>query len=134
MSRPPDGEALLIEYLNSLSVAGLQVAADVPAELGDTVHQAVTVRAVSAPATPPAWNGPSLLWTPQLDIDAYAPTRAAASDLWLSVAELLPGVRHHASQHGRVSRVDVSGGEWRPDFNPRVRRYGGVVALVARPA
>lgn len=134
MTRPPDGEALMIDYLNSLGVADLNVAADVPADLGDTVVRAVTVRGVNSPADPPAWNGPSLLWQVNVDLDAFAPTRAEASDLWLTVAALVPGVRHHVSQHGRVSRVTVPGGEWRPDFNQTVRRYGGVVSLVARPA
>lgn len=133
---PPDPVALLVAWLSAQpTLAGVTIAEAPPRELGVDIVRAITVQPVSSPADRPAWNGPVMLWRPRLDIDAYAPDSTEAYNLANNVFGLLPDVRGHGDQFGRVSDVVVpSTPDFRPNFTDVTFRWGGVCGLTMRAA
>lgn len=130
----PDPEALVIGWLAG-RLPTVRVLADLPADLEDTLP-VVQITGLPGTATNRGWNGQRwITGRPRFDIDAYAATRAAASDLCRDVEALLaelPG----ATVGGAVV-ADITqelGPDRRPDFNPRVSRYGATYELVMRRA
>lgn len=130
----PDPEALVIGWLTGRLSAAL-VVADLPPDVEDHLP-VVQVTGLPGSVSDRGWNGDRWITAhPRFDVDTYATTRAAASDLCRDVEALLaelPG----AVTGGAVVADVVSelGPARRPDFNTRVTRYGSTYALVLRRA
>lgn len=72
---------------------------------------------------------------PRVDLDCYALSDEAASDLARLVESLLPTMRGVTTGGGTVGWVGIeTGASWRPDWNERVRRYGLTAVLTVRRA
>ncbi|WP_394621301.1 hypothetical protein JNUCC0626_20050 [Lentzea sp. JNUCC 0626] len=130
----PDSEAMLIGWLAD-RLTGVRVVADLPTDLED-VLPVVQVTGVSGATGNRGWNGHRWLTSsPRFDLDAYASTRADASDLcrtvqaWLA---MLPGSTVGGAVVAQVT--EELGPDRRPDYNTRVSRYGATYALLIRPA
>lgn len=88
----------------------------------------------------------SILDQPRFDFDCYVDSAlhqpSAASELARVVEALLPGMagvvvadRDGVVVPGVVTEVGIeSGPSWRPDYNPKVHRYGLVASLIVRPS
>lgn len=123
----PDVELMLTGWLRA-ELAGPRVVTDLPGNLEEVLPVVQVTRI----------GGPRLQVTldnPRVDLDVFAGTRTAAADLARRVESLLPAMRGVTASGGVVGRVVVeTGASWRPDFNPRVRRYGMTVSLIVRRA
>lgn len=134
MTTPPDVESLLVKWLADRHT-GIVVVTDLDGLFTDTTSQRVVqVNALPGRAARPAWNGPSLLYEQDVDVDFYAATRVAALDLAVLVTGSAAELRGETGEFGQVSQVLAPPATRRPDFNQFVRRYGAVWKLTTRPA
>lgn len=123
----PDAELLIGVWLRA-ALPGNRVVTDLPANF-EQVLPVVQVTRIGGARTQ------QVLDNPRIDLDCFAATREAAADLARQVEALLPTARGVTASGGVVGWVGVEvGASWRPDFNPRVRRYGLTAQLVIRPA
>lgn len=130
----PDAEALLIQWLAARVSAW--VCTDLPAELEQHLPVLQVTRIGGAGAHKPFTAGGHLLDGPTCDLDAFAGTREDAADLCRRACGLLGELRGDVTADGGVV-VDVTenvGPSWRPDYNPRVRRFGATYQFLIRPA
>ena len=134
MTAPPDIESLLVAWLADQRPE-VEVVTDLTGLFDASTPLVTQVNALPGRADRPAWNGPTLLYRMDVDLDFYGPSRVAALDLALDVTGLAAQLRGtiHA-QFGRITEVVAPAASLRPDFNQRVRRYGAVWSLTARPA
>lgn len=124
----PDSEELLIGYL-----AEAFPAATVVAELYVGFESDVPLLRVSRIGG--AQVRPLVLDGPRLDIDAYARSRADASQLCREVAAAMPAAKGYAGAGGLVTSVaEEVGPSWRPEFNPELYHFGCTFVLTVRPA
>ncbi|MDX3661326.1 hypothetical protein PV646_28810 [Streptomyces sp. ID05-26A] len=129
----PDVESLLVQWLAERH-PNLTVVTDLDGLFTDaTVPKVVQVNALPAQAAPPAWNGPTLRYEQDLDVDFYAASRVDALDLAVLVTSTAIELRNQLGQFGHVSQVIAPPATRRPDFNQYVRRYGAVWSLTTRP-
>jgi hypothetical protein len=131
---PPDIESLLVEWLSARMQPGVQVVTDLTGLFETDTPLVVQVNALPTAADRPAWNGPTLLYRPDVDLDFYAPKRVQALDLALETMGLITDIRGATTPYGRVTDVIARTPARRPDFNQRVRRYGVICTFTARPA
>jgi len=134
VTAPPDIESLLVWWLEARQ-PDLTVATDLDGLFDDSTPLVVQVNSLPGRADAPGWNGPSQVYRMDLDVDFYGPSRIAALDLALLVtgtAAELRGAVHPT--YGRVTQVVAPAATRRPDFNQRIRRYGAVWSITARPA
>lgn len=129
----PDIESLLVEWLTA-RLPNIEVVTDLTGLFDISTPLVVQVNALDTPADRPAWNGPTLVYRPDVDVDFYAASRVTALDLALQVTTLVHDIRGTTSTYGRVTDVIVRTPARRPDYNQRVRRYGAVWSFTARPA
>ena len=127
-----DVEALVTQWLTS-RLDEVRVVAELPAAFEQALP-VVQVTCLPGPKDARPWNGDlPLLWSPRVDLDAYAATRAEAFDLASLVSGHLHALRGSGNAWGHVAHVaEVSGPAWRPDFNSNVRRAGLTAALTVR--
>lgn len=130
----PDPEALIIDWLSD-ALAPVPVLGTLPPNLED-VLPVVQILGLPGQVDSRGWNGNRWLTSrPRFDVDTFASTREAASDLCRDVQALLatlPGTQTGGAVVAQVS--EELGPERRPDFNDRVMRYGATYALTVRPA
>lgn len=124
----PDVERLLVSFLGA-ALGGVRVLTDTPANLEKVLPVVQVTRFGGADVAPG-------IDRPVVDIDCYAATRGAASDLAERVRYALlyqlPG-----TSIGTVGipRVDtVTGPTWRPYDNPALRRFGASYAVTTHAA
>lgn len=127
-----DVEALVITWLAG-RLDGTRVVAELPAQFEEQLP-VVQVTGLPGPKESTPWNhARPLLWRPRLDLDVYAPTRAAATDLAHEASGHLHDLTGQTTEWGQVATVDEPAGpSWRPDYNPSVRRSGLTVELTIR--
>lgn len=128
-----DPEALIRGWLSGQGL-GARIVTDLPAKFEETLP-VVQVTAIGGASTWRPWNGVQpLARQPRMDIDCFATSRAAASDLAAAVEAAVFAARGHGSEWGQVKDVsDSTGPVWRPDYNPNVRRFGFELTLTIRP-
>lgn len=124
----PDIERLLVAYLPPL-LGGVRVVTDTPANL-ERVLPIVQVQRFGGGDVAPGID------RPVVDIDCYAATRGAASDLAervrYAVLYRLPGTTVGAVG---IPRVDtLTGPSWRPYDNTALRRFGASYAITTHAA
>lgn len=130
----PDIESLLVAWL-APRVAPVEVATDLDGLFdGDTTPLVVQLNALPGAADAPAWNGPTLRYQLDVDVDFYGPDRVAALDLGRRVTDLAETLRGVQGEYGRVAEVIAPPPTTRPDYNQRVRHYGSVWSITTRPA
>lgn len=129
-----DAEALVTTWLAG-RLEEARVVTELPAKV-EQVLPVVQVTCLPGPKHARPWNGSMpLLWTPRVDLDVYAATRAGATDLSAIVSREMHALRGSGNGWGHVVDVsEVAGPAWRPDFNTNVRRAGLTVALTLRAA
>ncbi|WP_370944007.1 hypothetical protein AB5J62_33540 [Amycolatopsis sp. cg5] len=127
-----DAEALVVTWLSG-RLGGIRVVAELPARV-EQFLPVVQVTCLPGPKTDRPWNSRRpLLWRPRVDLDAFAATRAAATDLASTVSGHLHDLIGQANEWGQVADVgEPAGPAWRPDYNPSVRRCGLTVELTIR--
>lgn len=130
----PDAEALVCGWL-SVQLAPTRVLADLPPFLEDALP-VVQITGLPGSNSNRGWNGGRwLLGRPRFDVDCFAATRAQASDLCRAVQALLAALPGTTTGGALVAQVtEELGPDRRPDFNPRVSRYGATYVLTIRPA
>lgn len=134
MTTPPDVESLLVKWLADRHT-GIVVVTDLDGLFTEPANtRVVQINALPGRADPPAWNGPSLRYEQDIDVDFYAATRVDALDLALLVTGSAAALRGETGQFGQVTQVVAPAATRRPDFNQFVRRYGAVWSLTTRPA
>lgn len=131
---PPDIESLLVQWLTPRR-PDIEVVTDLT-DLFDTDSPLVVqVNALPSRSDRPAWNGPTLIYRLDVDVDFYAADRVAALDLAVQITGLAAELRGTSDPlFGHVTEVIAPPASRRPDFNQRIRRYGAVWSLTARPA
>ncbi|OXM69628.1 hypothetical protein [Amycolatopsis vastitatis] len=127
-----DVEALVVTWLAG-RLGGIRVLAELPARFEEALP-VVQVTCLPGPKLARPWNDRRpLLWRPRVDLDTYATTRAAATDLASTVSDHLIQLAGQGNQWGQVADVEEPAGPaWRPDYNPSVRRSGLTVELTIR--
>ncbi|WP_158884008.1 hypothetical protein [Amycolatopsis anabasis] len=127
-----DVEALVVAWLAG-RLDGIRVVAELPARFEQQLPT-VQVTCLPGPKQGRPWNhGRPLLWRPRIDLDVYATTRAAATDLATQVSGHLHDLIGQGNQWGHVTDVaEPAGPAWRPDYNPSVRRSGLTTELTIR--
>lgn len=134
MTTPPDIESLLVQWLTDRH-PDLTVVTDLDGLFTDAATPLVVqVNALPGRAAPPAWNGPTLRYEQDLDVDFYAASRVHALDLAIEVTGTAAELRGETGQFGQVTQVIAPAATRRPDFNQYIRRYGAVWSLTTRPA
>lgn len=130
----PDVEALLIAWLAE-QLPEAWVTTDLPEDLEQVLPVLQVVRIGGSKQQYPWSHGGPLHDNATCDLDAYGRTREHAADLMLRACTLLPLLRNNTSQGGVVTEViENVGPSWRPDYNPRVRRFGATYQFTIRPA
>jgi hypothetical protein len=126
--RSPDVEAMLTGWLRT-QLAGPRVVTDIPGNLEDVLPVVQVTRVGGGRVD-------RFLPRPRIDVDCYAATREAAADLANQVEHLFATALRGAAVAGGVfGQVDVeAGASWRPDPNPRTRRFGVTASLTIRPS
>lgn len=124
----PDVERLLVAYLGP-ALGGVRVVTDTPANLEKTLPVVQVTRFGGTDVAPG-------IDRPVVDIDCYAATRGAASDLAEQVRYALlyqlPGT---TVGDVAVPRVDtLTGPSWRPYDNTALRRFGASYAITTHAA
>ena len=114
-----DTEAALISRLSD------QIACLVVGELpGDVDKRLPVVQLIGLPGegelTP--WGGTPLVDVAPMDFDVFAASREQASDLATQVRSVLESIKDEL-----IIGVTVSKPAKRPDYNPRIKRYGGTL-------
>lgn len=129
-----DVEALVVTWL-AARLGSVRVVAELPPRFEETLP-VVQITSLPGPKTARPWSGEQpLLWSPRIDVDVYAATRAAAFDLAAEISQQLHALPGQPSEWGFASTVDeVAGPSWRPDYNSNVRRVGMTVQLTIRAA
>ncbi len=123
----PDVELMLTGWLRT-ALAGPRVVRRLPGNL-EQVLPVVQVTRIGG------GRDQQVLDRPRVDVDCYATSDEAASDLARQVEALLVSMRGVTTSGGAVGWVGIEvGASWRPEWNDRVRRYGLTVALTVRPA
>lgn len=129
----PDAEALLIQWLAE-QLPRVRVVATLPDELERRLPVVQVTRVGGAAQTQPWSPGGPLHDRPSYDLDAYAATRETAADLARSVCSLLPELRGNTTSGAVITDVTANvGPSWRPDYNPRVARFGATYDITLRP-
>ncbi|MFC5992949.1 hypothetical protein ACFQE5_01840 [Pseudonocardia hispaniensis] len=124
----PDVEAMLVEWLYG-QLGGVDVRTDLYVGFEDRLPLVQVVRIGGG------MSHNAILIEPRLDIDVYAATRVAASDLAHQIEALMPAMRNIAVAGGLVTKViEEIGPSYRPDVNPHTYRFGMTYQLVIRPA
>lgn len=125
----PDPEAVWIDYLQAM--LGDEVR-HVVAELWTEFDRELPV--VQVTRTGGAMLRPLILDSPRIDVDVYAPTRAAASDLCRKVAAVALAAKGYEAAGGLITGVEeVLGPSYRPDVNPRLRHFVCAHTVNIRP-
>ncbi|WP_103344063.1 hypothetical protein [Amycolatopsis sp. CA-126428] len=129
-----DAEALVVAWLTA-RLGGVRVVAELPARFEQALP-VVQVTCLPGPKLARPWSGTApLLWRPRVDIDTYAATRAAATDLASTVSGHLYALAGQGNEWGHVTDVaEPAGPSWRPDYNPSVHRSGLTAELTIRAA
>lgn len=128
-----DAEALLIQWLAE-QLPRVRVVATLPEEVERRLPVLQVTRIGGAAQTQPWSAGGPLHDRPSYDLDAYASTREQAADLARSVCTLVPEMRGVATGGAVVTDVTPNvGPAWRPDYNPRVARFGATYDITLRP-
>ena len=127
-----DAEALVTMWLAD-RLPGTRVVAELPAGFENHLP-VVQITALPGERRAKPWNGRyPLLWSPRIDLDAYARTRQDAYDLADRVSVEMHELVGTGNQWGHVTVVEETAGpSWRPDFNQAVRRAGLTIALTVR--
>jgi hypothetical protein len=125
--RSPDVEAMLTGWLRT-ELAGPKVVTDLPGNLEDVLPVVQVIRIGGGRVN-------RFLIRPRIDVDCFAATREQAADLANQVEHLLAAVLRGVAVTGGVfGDVDIeAGASWRPDPNPRTRRYGVTASITVRP-
>ncbi|NKZ90514.1 hypothetical protein GS966_11280 [Rhodococcus hoagii] len=124
MSLEVDVEAELVAYLRA--ELGCHVCTDLPADFEQRLP-VVQLESLDEVSELVAWGGGSITYLATLDYDVFAGTREAASDMARNLRNALERLRVEP-----FTGATVSGSGKRPDFNPRVRRFGGTVTARLR--
>lgn len=129
----PDVELLLTGWLRTALIVGPattgpRVVRRLPGNL-EQVLPVVQVTRIGGGRTQ------QMLDRPRVDVDVFALSDEAASDLARRVEALLPSLRGVTTGGGTVGWVGIeTGASWKPDWNERVRRYGLTGTFVIRAA
>lgn len=130
----PDTEALLIGWLSE-QMPDVWVTTDLPEELERVLPVLQVVRIGGGKHQYPWSLGGPLHDNPTCDLDAYGRDREHAADLIQRACTLLPLLRNNTAGGGVITDVvENVGPSWRPDYNPRVRRFGATYEFTIRPA
>lgn len=123
-----DSELLLIGWIRGMSLGSVvRVVTDLPADLASVLPVVQVTRIGGRGAHPP------ILDRPRLDVDVFAATRQAASDICRKIEGKLHTLRGQAASGTVITDVFVEqGSSWRPYGNPDVRRFGLFVELTIR--
>lgn len=124
----PDVERLLVTYLGT-ALGGVRVLTDTPSNL-EKILPVVQVTRFGGVDVAPGIDRPIV------DVDAYAATRAAASELAERVRYALlyrlPGTTVGGVGFPRVDTL--TGPSWRPYDNSALRRFGASYAITTHAA
>lgn len=124
----PDAEYLLVTALTPLISA--RVLTDLPDAFESAPQPIVRVERIGGPTSVELVKD-----EPRMDVETFAATKTIAADLALEIASILPTLRGQTIAGGVVVDVSTdSGPARRPDFNPKIRRYGLTSQLTIRPA
>lgn len=129
-----DAEALLIGWLSE-QMPTVRIMARLPDEL-DAAVPLVQVQRVGGRAQTQPWSpGGPLHDRVSYDLDGFATTREQAADLMRRVCTLLGELRGNTTGGAVITEVVPNvGPAWRPDYNPRIARFGATYEVVLRPA
>lgn len=129
----PDAEALLIQWLTQ-QLPHARVVATLPSEMERHLPVVQVTRLGGRTQTQPWSAGGPLHDHPSYDLDAYAGTREDAADVARSVCTLLGEMRGVSTGGAVITEVTPNvGPAWRPDYNPRVARFGATYEITLRP-
>lgn len=113
MARWPDVEALSVAYLNA--ALAVRVATNVPADVDDLPG---FVRVTRGPG-----SDDGITDAPLLDVEAFAPTQGAASDLAEDAREAMHNLAGAAVNGSLVDVVSTATAPVRVEYSPNVVRY-----------
>lgn len=123
----PNAEIVLLDWLRG-QLPGVRLVTDLPADLESKTP---VVQVVRIGGTSDGFRVDSA----RLDVDCFGASRFTAAQLAGQVRGLLPSLRGQEVGGAVVSRiVEEIAPSWRPDFNERVRRFGGTYLIDMRPA
>lgn len=123
----PDGEAAVLDWLRQCLPHARCVT-----ELPTRFEEQLPVIRATRVGGPTDHKG--LTDNPRVDLEFYAASREQAADLALQAQAFMHALRGVTIGGAVVCHVaDETGLAWRPEYNPRVRRYGAVYALTIRP-
>jgi hypothetical protein len=125
---PLDAEALLVDYLRSLGLAGGRVSTDLPDNFEATLPR-IRVASVGANAVD---RGTAHLWRHRLDLHIYALDQGTAHDVMVDALDGLARLDVARYEHaaGVLTGADVDVGPLRsPDPDTPTERYLATVAI-----
>lgn len=123
----PDAEEVLVAYL-AQEFPDATVVTELFMDFEDELPLLRVSRIGGAQVRPLVLDGP------RLDVDCFASTRIAASELARQVAAVMPAAKGQEFAGGLVTSVaEEIGPSWRPDFNPAVYHFGCTFVLTIRP-